>query len=66
MIRGSAFATTVEARIATNMPTIRPDNAWRTSRRDIRVPVSAGGTVAVVIELLVVCTGERPRDGGGR
>ncbi len=28
MIRGSALETTVEARMATNMPAIRPDMAW--------------------------------------
>src|SRR5829696_8071115 len=52
MIRGSAFATTVEARMDTNMPTIRPERAWRTSRRDMRVPTasdtSAGGAVVVI------------------
>ncbi|GAB6915814.1 hypothetical protein JCM13580A_56160 [Streptomyces drozdowiczii] len=33
MIRGRALETTVEARMATNMPAIRPDMAWSIWRR---------------------------------
>src|SRR5690606_36969101 len=39
MIVGRALATTVPARIATNMPAISPDMAWSICRRDM----GAGG-----------------------
>ena len=35
-MRGSDVETTVEERIATNMPSIRPDMASRTARWDMR------------------------------
>ncbi len=56
MILGRALETTVEARMATNIPAIRPDMAWSIWRRVIpdaapsgapAVPVS-GVTAAVI------------------
>ncbi|GAA0259560.1 hypothetical protein GCM10009539_51200 [Cryptosporangium japonicum] len=58
MMRGSALETTVEARIETNRPIIRPDSAWRTPRRDILAGGPAGNSVPTVSagpgELVVV------------
>ncbi|GAA1847200.1 hypothetical protein GCM10009687_11530 [Asanoa iriomotensis] len=64
MIRGSALPTIVEARIDTKRPTMRPESAWSTSRRDIRAGEapgavgsdggSAGGDVDEVVTSVVI------------
>src|SRR6478752_3251631 len=48
MMRGRALATTVEARMDTNMPTISPDSACRTFLLDVGATAS-GCVLAVVI-----------------
>ncbi|GAA4956462.1 hypothetical protein GCM10025331_52750 [Actinoplanes utahensis] len=50
MIRGRALETMVEARMLTNMPSIRPESACTTSRCDIRPEFSAvvSGCTAVI------------------
>ncbi|GAA2046492.1 hypothetical protein GCM10009757_14250 [Streptomyces cheonanensis] len=48
MMRGSALATTVPARMATNMPAIRPDIAWSIWRLVMAPGVSSGASVATV------------------
>ena len=64
MIRGSAFDTTVEARIDTNMPTIRPERAWSTSRRDIRAGAPDSTSRRACEPARQALPGEtRPRDG---
>jgi hypothetical protein len=49
MIRGSAFETTVEERIATNMPSSRPERASRICRWVMSTAVARVGAVACVI-----------------
>src|SRR4051812_47439672 len=55
MITGSAFDTTVAARIDTKMPIIRPERAWRTSRRLIAaVGAPAPPTPVSVVAVMVL------------
>ncbi|GHB96437.1 hypothetical protein GCM10010308_04780 [Streptomyces vinaceusdrappus] len=55
MIVGSALETTVPARMATNMPAIRPDIAWSIWRWFMEAGgASAGAWAAVTASLSVV------------
>ena len=52
MIVGSAFVTTVDDSIATNIPISRPDSASSTSRWLIGVSTAAGADVVAVAALI--------------
>ncbi len=47
MMRGRALATTVEARMDTNMPTISPDSACRTFLLEVGAAAPAPGCALV-------------------